>query len=131
MRYFQIDSEPMNSGFTPEQYAALVNLYGSRLRQGAPGARIVACAQKRSNDMIWSQKVIDLAGANFDILGVHNYEHEPPRFETGLRRIARSRFRMCVFIRSQAHPRQKIGVLECGLCRTGGWRAWPPCVRFT
>jgi alpha-L-arabinofuranosidase len=37
--------------------------------------------------MIWSQKVIDLAGQNFDVLGVHNYEYEAENFETGLRRI--------------------------------------------
>ncbi len=123
VRYFQIDNEPMNNGFTPEQYAALVNLYGSRLRQAAPGARIVACGQKRSNDMIWSQKVIDLAGANFDILGVHNYEYEPPGFETGLRRIAHYLGRLRDYIRSSAHPRIEIGVLEWGLCRTYDWRA--------
>ena len=29
---FQIDNEPMNSGFTPEAYAEIVNVYGSRLR---------------------------------------------------------------------------------------------------
>ena len=62
VRYFQIDNEPMNNGFTPERYAAIVNLYGSRLRQIAPDAVIIACGQKRSNDMAWSEKVIDLAG---------------------------------------------------------------------
>ena len=60
---FQIDNEPMNNGFTPETYAEIVNVYGSRLRSIAPHARIVACGQKRSNDMDWSEKVIDLAGA--------------------------------------------------------------------
>ena len=59
----------MNNGFTPEKYAEIVNVYGSRLRAIAPEARIVACGQKRSNDMVWSQKVIDLAGENFDVLG--------------------------------------------------------------
>lgn len=37
--------------------------------------------------MDWSEKVIDIAGANFDILGCHNYEYEPENFEIGLRRI--------------------------------------------
>ena len=87
VRHFQIDNEPMNNGFTPEKYSEIVNVYGSRLRAIAPQARIVACGQKRSNDMVWSQKVIDLAGKNFDVLGVHNYEYEPENFETGLRRI--------------------------------------------
>ena len=32
VRYFQIDNEPMNNGFTPERYAAIVNVYGSRMR---------------------------------------------------------------------------------------------------
>ena len=45
------------------------------------------CGQKRSNDLGWSEKVIDLGEANFDILAVHNYEYEPERFEPGLPRI--------------------------------------------
>ena len=75
--YFQIDNEPMNHGLSPDAYAAIVNLYGPRLRAIAPHSRIVACGQKRSNDMNWSEKLIDLAGHNFDILGSHNYEYEP------------------------------------------------------
>ena len=104
VRYFQIDNEPMNNGFTPETYAEVVNVYGSRLRAIAPEARIVACGQKRSNDMIWSQKVIDLAGANFDILGCHNYEYEPDSFETGLRRIREYLVKLRDYIRGSANP---------------------------
>ncbi|MBV8831847.1 MAG: hypothetical protein JO108_21775 [Acidobacteriaceae bacterium] len=72
VKFFQIDNEPMNNSFTPEQYAEIVNVYGRRLRAIAPHARIVACGQKRSNDMAWSEKIIDLAGENFDVLGCHN-----------------------------------------------------------
>jgi alpha-N-arabinofuranosidase len=86
-KFFQIENEPMNNGFKPGQYAEIVNVYGSQLRSIAPDARIVACGQKRSNDMDWSEEVIDIAGANFDILGCHNYEYEPENFEIGLRRI--------------------------------------------
>jgi len=123
VRYFQIDNEPMNNGFTPDRYAEIVNLYGSRLRQIAPGARIVACGQKRSNDMIWSQKIVDLAGKNFDVLGVHNYEYEPQGFETGLRRIGNYLSKLRDYIRASAHPRIEIGVLEWNLSRTYDWRA--------
>lgn len=123
VRYFQIDNEPMNNGFTPERYAEIVNVYGSRLRELAPGARIVACGQKRSNDMIWSQKIIDLAGKNFDVLGVHNYEYEPLGFETGLRRIGNYLSKLRDYIRASAHPRIEIGVLEWNLSRTYDWRA--------
>jgi alpha-N-arabinofuranosidase len=123
VRYFQIDNEPMNNGFTPDRYAEIVNLYGSRLRQIAPDARIVACGQKRSNDMIWSEKIIDLAGNNFDILGVHNYEYEPQGFETGLRRIGNYLSKLRDYIRASAHPRIEIGVLEWNLSRTYDWRA--------
>ena len=63
----------MNFGLTPERYAEIVNVYGSRLRKIAPHAKIVACGQKRSNDMEWSEKLVDIAGDNFDILGCHNY----------------------------------------------------------
>ena len=59
--YIQIDNEPMNHKLSPDQYAAIVNLYGPRLREIAPQSKIVACGQKRSNDMNWSEKLIDLA----------------------------------------------------------------------
>lgn len=123
VRYFQIDNEPMNHGLTPEQYSEIVNVYGSRLRAIAPEARIVACGQKRSNDMIWSQKIIDLAGKNFDVLGVHNYEYEGPNFESGLRRIRDYLLKLRDYIRASAHPRIEIAVLEWNLSRTYDWRA--------
>lgn len=123
VRYFQIDNEPMNHGFTPEQYAEIVNLYGSRLREIAPGATIVACGQKRSNDMTWSQKVIDLAGDNFDVLGVHNYEYENGLYQTGIRRIREYLIKLRDYIRASSHPNVQIGVLEWNLSRTYDWRA--------
>jgi alpha-N-arabinofuranosidase len=123
VRYFQIDNEPMNNGFTPEKYAEIVNVYGGRLRSVAPEAQIVACGQKRSNDLLWSQKVIELAGKNFDILGVHNYEYEPGSFETGLRRIRDSLSNLRDYIRDSAYARIRIGVLEWNLSRAYDWRA--------
>jgi alpha-L-arabinofuranosidase len=123
VKYFQIDNEPMNHGLTPEKYAEIVNAFGSRLRSIAPQARIVACGQKRSNDMDWSEKVIDLAGANFDILGCHNYEYEPENFETGLRRIRDYLVKLRDYARASAHPRIEIAVLEWSLSRTYDWRA--------
>jgi alpha-N-arabinofuranosidase len=123
VRYFQIDNEPMNHGLGPEQYAEIVNVYGARLRAIVPGARIVACGQKRSNDMVWSQKLIDIAGESFDILGVHNYEYEPENFETGLRRIRDYLVKLSSYVRRSAHPRIEIGVLEWNLSRSYDWRA--------
>jgi alpha-L-arabinofuranosidase len=123
VRYFQIDNEPMNNGFTPERYAAIVNLYGSRLRQIAPGAVIIACGQKRSNDMAWSEKVIDLAGGNFDVLGVHNYEYESDLFETGVRRIRDYLVKLRDYVRTSAHTGIRLAVLEWNLSRTYDWRA--------
>jgi alpha-L-arabinofuranosidase len=123
VRLFQIDNEPMNLGLTAERYAEIVNLYGSRLRAIAPQARIVACGQKRSNDMVWSEKVIDLAGKNFDVLGVHNYEYESENFETGLRRIRDYLGKLRDYIRASKRPQIQIGVLEWNLSRTYDWRA--------
>ena len=123
VRYFQIDNEPMNNGFTPERYAAIVNLYGSRLRQIAPDAVIIACGQKRSNDMAWSEKVIDLAGSNFDVLGVHNYEYESDLFESGVRRIRDYLVKLRDYVRASAHPGIRLAVLEWNLSRTYDWRA--------
>jgi len=121
--YFQIDNEPMNHGLTPDQYAEIVNVYGRRLREIAPQSEIVACGQKRSNDMIWSQKVIDIAGDNFDILGCHNYEYEPENFQTGVQRIEDYLEKLQDYIRSSEHPTIKSAVLEWGLCRSYDWRA--------
>ena len=123
VKFFQIDNEPMNNGFTPEKYAEIVNVYGSRLRAIAPQARIVACGQKRSNDMMWSEKVIDLCGDNFDILGCHNYEYEPGNFETGLWRIRDYLTKLRDYVRASKHPRIQIGVLEWSLQNTYDWRA--------
>lgn len=123
IRYFQIDNEPMNNGFTAERYAEVVNVYGRQLRQIAPRATIVACGQKRSNDMVWSQTVIDLAGDNFDVLGVHNYEYESDRFQTGVRRIGDYLVKLRDYIRASAHPDVTIAVLEWNLSRTYDWRA--------
>ena len=123
VRYFQIDNEPMNNGFTAERYAAIVNAYGSRLRALVPNARIVACGQKRSSDLVWSQKVIDLAGKNFDILGVHNYEYEPEGFQTGLWRIRDYLTQLREYVRLSPHPGVEIAVLEWNLSRAYDWRA--------
>jgi alpha-N-arabinofuranosidase len=123
VKYFQIDNEPMNNGFKPEQYAEIVNVYGSRLRKIAPEAKIFACGQKRSNDMTWSEKVIDIAGANFDILGCHNYEYENDNYQTGLLRIQDYLVRLRDYVRASKHPQIKLAVLEWSLCRTYDWRA--------
>ena len=123
VQYFQIDNEPMNNGLSPEKYAEIVNVFGSRLRTIAPQARIVACGQKRSNDMVWSQKVIDLAGKNFDIIGVHNYEYESDNYATGVRRIRDYLVKLRNYISASPHPRIEIGVLEWNLSRTYDWRA--------
>jgi alpha-N-arabinofuranosidase len=123
VKFFQIDNEPMNNSFTPEQYAEIVNVYGSRLHAIAPNSRIVACGQKRSNDMDWSEKVIDLAGDNFDVLGCHNYEYEPENFETGLRRIRDYLTKLRNYVRASKHPHIEIGVLEWSLQHTYDWRA--------
>jgi alpha-N-arabinofuranosidase len=121
--FIQIDNEPMNHGLSPEQYAAIVNLYGPRLRQIAPQSKIVACGQKRSNDMNWSEKLIDLAGQNFDILGTHNYEYEPENYATGVRRIEDYLEKLIDYVRLSAHPNIQLAVLEWGAARTYDWRA--------
>ncbi len=121
--YFQIDNEPMNHGLTPEEYAEIVNVYGGRLRKIAPNSRIVACGQKRSNDMVWSEKIIDIAGDNFDILGCHNYEYEPENFQTGLMRIQDYLVKLRDYIRISKHPGIKVAVLEWNLSRSYDWRA--------
>jgi alpha-N-arabinofuranosidase len=123
VRYIQIDNEPMNEGMTAEEYAAAVNLYGSRIRRIAPSAVIIACGQKRSNDLEWSQTVIDLAGENFDVLGVHNYEYESDRFQTGVRRIGDYLIRLRDYVRASRRPQIRLAVLEWNLSRTYDWRA--------
>lgn len=123
VKFFQIDNEPMNNGFTPESYAEIVNVYGSKLREIAPQAKIIACGQKRSNDMNWSEKVIDIAGDNFDVLGCHNYEYEPGNFETGVQRLRDYLSKLCEYVRNSKHPNIEVGVLEWSLQHTYDWRA--------
>ena len=123
VKFFQVDNEPMNNGFTPESYAEIVNVYGSKLRAIDPHLRIVACGQKRSNDMNWSEKVIDIAGENFDILGCHNYEYEPNNFETGLRRLRDYLTKLREYVHDSKHPNIEIAVLEWSLQHTYDWRA--------
>ena len=121
--YIQIDNEPMNNGFSPKQYAEIVNVYGSELRKIAPGSKIIACGQKRSNDLNWSQTIINLAGDNFDILGCHNYEYEPENYQSGVQRISDYLVILDHFIRNSTHPAIQIAVLEWSLCRSYDWRA--------
>jgi alpha-L-arabinofuranosidase len=121
--YFQIDNEPMNHDLTPDQYAEIVNVYGSRLRKIAPGSKIIACGQKRSNDLNWSQKVISIAGDNFDILGCHNYEYEPEKFASGVQRISDYLVNLGHYIQNSKHRAIKIAVLEWSLARTYDWRS--------
>jgi alpha-N-arabinofuranosidase len=123
VKYFQIDNEPMNFNISPDRYAEIVNVYGSALRKIAPHVKIVACGQKRSNDMEWSQKLVDIAGDNFDILGCHNYEYENENFATGVRRIEDYLVKLRDYIRASKHPQIKMAVLEWSLCRTYDWRA--------
>jgi alpha-N-arabinofuranosidase len=123
VHYFQIDNEPMNFGFNAEHYAEIVNVYGKQLRKIAPNAKIVACGQKRSSDMEWSEKLVDIAGDNFDILGCHNYEYENENFETGVRRIQDYLVKLREYIRASRHPQIKMAVLEWSLCRTYDWRS--------
>lgn len=123
VRLFQIDNEPMNNGFTAESYADIVKVYGPRIRDAAPDATIIACGQKRSNDMEWSEKMIDLAGSHFDVLGCHNYEYEPANFETGLRRIKDYLNKLSEYVEGSKYPNIKIAVLEWSLQHTYDWRA--------
>lgn len=123
VKLFQIDNEPMNNGFTPETYAEIVNVYGAELRKLAPEAKIVACGQKRSSDMDWSETVIDLAGDNFDILGCHNYEYEPDNYQTGLPRLRNYLTKLRDYVRISKHPHLEVAVLEWSLQHTYDWRA--------
>jgi alpha-N-arabinofuranosidase len=121
--YFQIDNEPMNHNLSADQYAEIVNVYAKKLREIAPASKIIACGQKRSNDLNWSQKVIDIGGANFDILGCHNYEYEPENFQSGVQRIWDYLGKLEHFIQNSKHPAIKIAVLEWSLARTYDWRS--------
>jgi len=121
--YIQIDNEPMNHGLSPDQYAEIVNVYGSRIRKIAPEVKIVACGQKRSTDMNWSEKLVDIAGDNFDILGCHNYEYEPDKYKTGVKRIEEYLVKLRNYILKSGHPGIKIAILEWNLSRTYDWRA--------
>jgi alpha-N-arabinofuranosidase len=73
--------------------------------------------------MDWSEKVIDLAGDNFDVLGCHNYEYEPENFETGLPRLRNYLTKLRDYVRASKHSHIEIAVLEWSLQHTYDWRA--------
>ena len=73
--------------------------------------------------MNWSQKIIDMAGKNFDILGCHNYEYENENYQTGLQRINDYLVKLRDYIQASDFPNIKLSVLEWGLCRSYDWRA--------
>jgi len=73
--------------------------------------------------MEWSEKLIDIAGDNFDVLGCHNYEYENENFETGVRRIQDYLIKLRDYIHASKHPKIKMAVLEWSLCRTYDWRS--------
>lgn len=75
----------------------------------------------RSNDMEWSEKIIDLAGANFDVLGCHNYEYEPENYETGLRRIRDYLTKLRDYVQASKNSNIEIGILEWTLQHTYDW----------
>ena len=119
----------MNNGFTPE-VLGIVNIYGSTAAaRSLPGARIVACGQKRSNDMTWSQKIVDLAGKNFDVLGVQHYDTSPRTSKPGYGALRVTCQSPGLYVRYR-RTRNRIGVLEWNLSRTYDWRAdsTPPAV---
>ncbi len=93
------------------------------VRKIAPEVKIFACGQKRSNDMVWSEKIVNIAGDNFDILGCHNYEYENENFQTGLLRIQDYLVKLRNYVRASKHPQIKLAVLEWSLCRTYDWRS--------
>lgn len=113
--YFQIDNEPMNFGMGGTAYAKLINRWSPSIRAAAPKSQIIACGQKRDPDLAFSKQVIDGAGANFEILGVHNYEYTESAYFTGVRRIGNYLRDLRDFIHQSAHPHIKIGVLEWGM----------------
>ena len=124
VRYFQIDNEPMNNGFTPERYAAIVNLYG----QPAAADR-ARCRHRR------------LRPEAVERHGVEREGHRPRRratstcsastttstraicFESGVRRIRDYLVKLRDYVRASAHPGIKLAVLEWNLSRTYDWRA--------
>jgi alpha-L-arabinofuranosidase len=96
-------------------YAKLVNHWAPAIRAAAPNSQIIACGQKRDPDLAFSKQVITGAGANFQILGVHNYEYTESAYFTGVRRIGSYLRELRDFIHQSAHPDIKIGVLEWGM----------------
>jgi alpha-N-arabinofuranosidase len=62
--------------------------------------------------MAWSGKIIDLAGRNVDVLGVHNYEYDSDLFESGVRRIRDYLLKLRDYVRASAHPGLRLALLE-------------------
>ena len=55
--------------------------------------------------------------------GVHNYEYESDRFQSGIERIGDYLRKLRDYVRLSSHQRIELAVLEWNLSRTYDWRA--------
>lgn len=79
IQYWYLDNEPYmhdsNGGDkTIEEYAELINMYATEMREFDPGIKIVVNWRQAFNDRrLDYQKLLEIAGDNIDVIDVHWY----------------------------------------------------------
>jgi alpha-L-arabinofuranosidase len=75
--YYYLDNEPYqrdaNFTYTPEQYADQINRYAPAMKAVDPNVRIIANLHPGVTHMDYTRTVVRLAGANIDVVDIHNY----------------------------------------------------------
>ena len=123
VRYFQIDNEPMNNGFTPERYAEVVNLYGGRLRQIAPDAGSSPAGRSGRTTWCGARRSLTSPAATSTSSASTTTSTRPRVLKPGCGGSAITWSKLRDYMRASAHPGIRIAVLEWNLSRTYDWRA--------
>jgi alpha-N-arabinofuranosidase len=77
VRYYYLDNEPYardaNFTYQPEEYADQINRYAPALKAIDPSIRIIANLHPGVTKVAYTRTVVKRAGANIDIVDLHNY----------------------------------------------------------
>jgi alpha-N-arabinofuranosidase len=77
VKYYYLDNEPYaadaNYTFTPEEYAAQVNLYVPEMKSIDPTIKIIVNLHPSPTQTAYTRTVVEQAGANIDFVDLHFY----------------------------------------------------------
>lgn len=127
VKYYYLDNEPYqpdaNYPFTPEEYAAQVNLYAPALKSVNPNIKIIVNLHPSPTKTAYTQTVVQLAGQNIDYVDLHfywryntatfaNWINEPQMTNQGAQPYAAQRQIYRTMFANAGFPNIDLAVLE-------------------